>query len=863
MKRVLLLAAVLPFVSQGVDVVGDSLTVTLDETAHGRITRLLSPTGVDFAFHGQKPPHLFSVLVRKIADTSKCVATDAGQAKKVAVERLPEGVRLVYSDFAADRHLERVICQVTAAKGDRRMRWRISAVPAEGWALTEAVYPQMYLTERIGASSEDDGFVVGNSGSSGLKRKPGDPQTPHWYRNARQPGYLAVPLMLYYDPSTLFYTACEDGRGEVKSFTSYNLSKTGGIYFMWKRHFWSEGPSEQPYDITMATLTARPNDPLTWEDGCDLYREWSDLQSWSQTRFKTRKDIPDFLRGPVAYIDIGSNWRGLYAPDGKALEAWAKDHWTARMGGAKAILHFDAWERNGTYVMTDYFPLHPTDEAFKRHADEMCRQNVFVNPWPSGFRRAPAYDKRDDGSFVCDEREAFDREFRPHACMQSNGKLFRRDVSYSWLRGGWFHSMCGGDPWTLNWFAEDITGRLADLGVHGISCDQNIGGGFPECWDRSHGHQPGEGLWKTEVARQTAILSMAALRKRHADAFFCFEEPNELVNDVVQLNNSRQTWGDKPTHEWCSPFDYIYHESAPIFGLGGRGQVGYAHAVANGFMPRAQIRRGDMLKGADLFVNADFEQVEENGEKFFLWDRGSKPNGPDFTVAHSGKASLRVSRPKGTNRWDHVARNLDCEDGAFVPGGVYRFSAWMKCGTGQVTLDVGVFGGKGTMGWARLPGPTNPAVGWKLITAELTYPKGDINMLRLMFNATAGSVGWVDDLKVERKAPDGSWEPLVYQGADELARLERRWIDFYAGEAQEWVAFGRCVKAPRVECGTVAYPGIPRPAVFCGAFVATSGKKAFVFANATAVDQSFVWITADGVRHEDRLSAREIKLVVQ
>jgi len=863
MRRLLLLLSALPLLAQGVEVKSASLTVTLDEASRGRIAHLVSAKGVDFAFGRQKPPAPFSVLVRQVGDVTKSVATEADAAKDFKVETLSDGVRLVYSGFPADRHLERVVCTVRAPKGDSRLRWRLSAVPAAGWALAESQFPRFNLTDRLGPTSDDDGFVTGSSGSSGVIRAPGDGKTPHWYRSTRQPGYLAVPLALYYDPSALFYTACEDGRGEVKSFTAYNLATTGGIFFFWKRHFWAEDEDTQPYDVTMAALDAKPNDPLTWEDGCDLYREWSDRQTWVRPRFCDRTDIPDFLRGRVAYLDIGSRWRDLYAPDGKALERWAKDCWTARFPGAKGILHFDAWERNGTYIMTDYFPLHPTNEAFRRHADAMCANNIYVNPWPSGFRRAPVYDRREDGTYACDEREEFERTFRPHACTMPDGKLFRRDVGFSWLRGGWFHQMCGGDPWTLDWFAEDITGRLADLGVHGISCDQNIGGGFPECWNRAHGHAPGEGQWKTVAARGTALKSYAALKKRHADAFFCFEEPNELVNDVVQLNNSRQAWGAKPTHAWCSPFDYIYHESAPIFGLGGYGLVGYAHGIASGFMPRCGIRRGDVRRGQDLFPNADFEATEENGAKFALWDRGSAPNGPDFEVKHGGRASLRVAHPGGTNRWDHVARNLDCEDGAFVPGETYRFSAWMRLGKGKIWCDIGVFGGKGSLGWTRLEAPTRPEDGWKLVTAELRYPKGDVNMLRLMFNLKPDSVGWVDDMTVERKLPDGTYRKLVYEGASRQAELERKWIEFYAGPAHDWVAYGRRVKAPRVDCGTVDYPGGPRPAVFCGAFVSPAGKKALVFANASAREQTFAWTDADGIRHEESLPAADMKLVAR
>jgi len=862
MKRLFWLLAALPLASFGIEVKSGSLSVKLDDAEKGRICSLMSKDGVDFCFKKLNPPALFGVVLYKKDAFTNGVAVTASQAGNFACEKTADGARLTYWDFPADKPVSRVVCTVGASAGDKRLRWRICVTSVPGWAVVETKYPHFYLTDRLGETSADDGFVTGSSGSSGVIASPGAAKREHWYRSTRQPGYLAVPMALYYDPSALFYTACEDAVGEVKSFTAYNHKNVGGIDFVWTHHSWNETEAALPYDVTMAAIDGKANDPLTWEDGCDLYREWSDDQPWSKAKFKDRPDIPDFLRGPVAYMDIGSRWRELYAPDGKALERWARESWAARFPGAKAILHFDAWERNGTYIMTDYFPLHPTNEAFKRHADEMCRHNVYVNPWPSGFRRAPAYDKRVDGTFACDEREAFDRVFRPHSCLMRNGSLFRRDTAFSWLRGGWFHSMCGGDPWTLSWFADDISGKLADLGVHGISCDQNIGGDFPSCWSKAHGHQPGDGPWKVVAARETAIRSLAAMRRRHGDAFFCFEEPNEQVNDVVQLNNSRQAWGAKPMLDWCSPFDYIYHDSAPIFGLGGYGLVGQAHGIASGFMPRCGVRKGDVEKGSDLFANADFESVVDNGTRCAMWERGSAPNGPDFDVRHGGKVSLRIARPSGTNSWTHVARNLECADDAFEPGATYRFSAWMKLGNGRAWIDVGVFGGKGSLAWTRLSSPSDPKAGWQLVTADLVYPKGDVNMVRIMFNLKEGSVAWVDDMKVERKMEDGSYRPLRYEGSNTLYARERKWMDFYSGPAHEWLAYGRRVKAPRVKCGTVDYPGKARPAVFCGAYVSPAGEKALVFANASAAEQRFSWAGPDGEWHDDSLAGADMKLVL-
>lgn len=77
-----------------------------------------------------------------------------------------------------------------------------------------------------------------------------------------------------------------------------------------------------------------------------------------------------------------------------------------------------------------------------------------------------------------------------------------------------------------------------------------------------------------------------------------------------------------------------------------------------------------------------------------------------------------------------------------------------------------------------------------------------------------------------------------------------RWVDLYHGEGRDWLAYGRHVRPPQVNCRTVRYvhdfrgEGTARtdmPAVFCAAYEALDGRRALVFGNATSDRQDVAY----------------------
>lgn len=571
--------------------VSASHAISFDLARKGQVTSLVTAGGVELAAQGlpAKSPFenttgLFEIELRKVDDYTNLVKTvRPDQAKTFSWEKTADGLRFRYSDFGK-APLVSVECTVRA--DGPKLRWRIAVEPRQGWGVTLAAYPLLPLTPRIGADGADDTLVSGHSFRLGLERNPG---SRSWKRYGTQPGALGVQMACYCDPRVLFLYCAEDGNAETKSLKIQSVANKG-ILFRFGRIGWSTAAEEQPYDVVTVCKDALPDgEPLSWHDGADIYKAWAVGQRWCKTPYKFRGDLPAWLKGSPVHGNL-YDWRG-WCKRPRAMEEWAEKYWEKNFPGATLNLHFDGWERDGVYVMTDYFPLHPDNETFAAHARELATHRIYLFPWPSGYYRASAFDRQADGSFRVDEREEFARKFLPHTCKNPDGSMF--DRKYKWLKGGAVASMCGGDPWTVDWFADEVCGKIADLGVPTVSCDQNIGGGFPACWDRTHPHPPGEGRWIGEVARRQAAASLAALRKRFPDtAAFCFEEANEHVNDVVSYSYSREPY--EPTCEWANVFTYLYHEYIPIFpSLGGVCRFSDAYALTAGLMPRIKPRFSD------------------------------------------------------------------------------------------------------------------------------------------------------------------------------------------------------------------------------------------------------------------------------
>jgi hypothetical protein len=813
----------------------ERMAVKLGRVEKGAVVSLKTPEGVELAAV-PKGVRLFSLSLSQQAQTnSELVQVSSGDAadfsSAVSDESGGACATLTYEGFA--KAVDRVVCTVRSKPGDPLMRWGIAVQMRDGWALEKVQYPFVTLAAPLGASVEDDAAVVG-AAKGGVIRQPGAMKAGSSV-SISQPGNMAAQFGCYYDDRAGFYTAAQDGKGYPKDLIL--TRSAAGVEFSWYRPCFALGSETQAYDIVMSAFAGADGAPADWRDAADLYKAWALTQPWCATPFALRDDLPAWLKDGPAMVRFGREWLA----DPARIERWLTEYWLKNFPATPLITAYWGWEKRGSWVTPDYFPLFPSDEQFTQLVAKTRKLGCHAFPWPSGYHWTLTYNKCPDGSFEWDDRARFDELARTHAVHNRDGNLYLRVPS--WLNGGNTACLCGGDPWTLRWWNEDICVPLAKRGCEMVQIDQVVGGNWPACYAPAHPHPKGRGLWMTERFAEQLRTMRTAMRKVEPDAVVCFEEPNEWFNHLVGLQDYRDC---EATREWASVFNYLYHEFLPPFQSNPRGndRVMNAHCVADGQMPHLVPSGRDLAD--EVMVNGGFEGRVKGSPALSGWEQvrgyqGKAWNGKAFSDTdekHGGQSSLRL---ENTNRSDivQVSQNISVDDRGFRAGGKYRLSAWLK--TEHMAQPNGVnFGlfapelkSVGQGGHLTFPAA---GTGWSHVSADFTVPAG-AEMLRLMVHVTGEAKAWVDDVTLEAVLPDGSVKEVRYSGLSSDARFMRRWVDLYHGEGRPWLQNGVLLHPPKLECATITYRSRPTPAVFHNAFRSPEGKVAVVLANATREPQ--------------------------
>ena len=739
---------------------------------------------------------------------------------------------LTYEGFS--KGVARVVCTARVKTDDPLVRWGISVQMREAWVLESVQYPIVVLAAPLGANVEDDAAVVG-SAKGGVIRRPGAMKSGSTV-SISQPGNMAAQFGCYYDAQAGFYTAALDGAGYPKDLV---LSRTAaGVEISWFRPCFATGEVTQAYDVVTGTYRGKDGAPADWRDAADLYKSWARTQPWCAIPFAQRSDLPSWLKDGPAMVRFGRDW--LSDPD--RIERWLTEYWQKHFPAMPLITAYWGWEKRGSWVTPDYFPLYPSDEQFTKLVAKTRAMGCHAFPWPSGYHWTLTYNKRADGSFEWDDRARFDAVARAHAVHNRDGSLYLRVPS--WLNGGNTACMCGCDPWTLRWWNEEICVPLAERGCEMIQIDQVVGANWPTCYAAEHGHPKGRGQWMTESFTRQLVTMREVMRKVEPDAVVCFEEPNEWYNHIVGLQDYRDC---EARNEWASVFNYLYHEYLPPFQSNPRGndRVMFAYCAADGQMPHLVPSGRDLADEA--LVNGGFEASAAGGNALRGWEQlrgyqGKMWTGQSFTDTeekHGGAASLRL---ENTNSSDivQVSQNVNVDERSCTTGGTYRLSAWLK--TERMSqanyVNFGVFAPElkslGQGGHLTFP----PAgKGWTRVSTDFTIPAG-AEMIRIMCHVNGEAKAWVDDVTLQAVQPDGSAKEVRYEGLSLDARFMRKWVSLYHGEGRPWLMYGQLLHPPVLTCATVTYRDRPTPAVFHNAFRSPEGKVAVVLANATRVPQA-------------------------
>jgi hypothetical protein len=830
------------------------LSAGFDRDGRGGLISFRTSAGVELAAAPAQAPRLFALTVSRQAqvpgEETALSNADARSFDAALREEADGGICAILTYGGFEKGIERVVCTVRARPGESALRWGIAVAVADGWVLEKVQYPCLTLAAPLGTSVADDAAVVG-SAKGGVYRKPGELKGGTWIGHG-QPGNLAAQFGCYYDDRAGFYTAAEDAKGYPKDLV---ILRTGaGVEFSWIRPCFAAGTDTQAYDIVTAGFGGTDGAPADWRDAADLYKAWALRQPWCAVPFAQRADLPAWLKDGPAMVRFGRDWLA----DPERIERWLTAYWKKQFPAAPLITAYWGWEKRGSWVTPDYFPVYPSDEAFTNLVAKTRELGCHAFPWPSGYHWTLTYNKRPDGSFEWDDRARFDAVARPHAVHKRDGSLYVRVPS--WLNGGDTACLCGGAPWTIDWWNEEICVPLARRGCELVQIDQVVGANWPACYADGHGHAKGRGPWMTEAFTRQLTTMREAMRRIEPDAVVCFEEPNEWFNHIVGLQDYRDC---EAPREWASVFNYLYHEFLPPFQSNPRGndRVMAAHCAADGQMPHLVPGGRDL--GGEALVNGGFEPRAAGGNPLRGWEQVRGYQGRAWTgqafgdpaEKRGGTASLRLLNA-GTGDVVQVSQNVPVDETGLAAGGRYRLSAWLKTGRmarpNSVNFAVFAPGLKGTGQGGQLKFPAAGS-GWARVSGEFAVPEG-AEMLRVMIHVDGEAEAWVDDVALEAVAADGSARPVRHDGLSADARFMRNWVALYHGEGRPWLMHGRLLHPPRLACASVPYAapggrGPPvAPAVFHNAFRAPDGREAVVLANATRERQEATLFWRGGAR---------------
>jgi len=831
------------------EVSSTTLTAVFDDADKGRLVHLVDRRGQDYLSARNADFPLWQVEACKAGAFTKKTIVCAKQAKRYAAHAVANGIELVWEDVG--EAVEKAVATFLAKPGDPAIRCRITVTPKPGWALVETQFPRAGLNECLGTTPTDDAIVMG-TGHGGLVRYPMNPAREYWRSRhiGHSPGNLIAQFGSFFDDRGGLYTMAEDADGNEKELLMdrwWRKERLDGSYyggeflFRWSRFEYSETSDSQPYDILLRAFENPEGEATTWYEAADLYKSWAQKQFWCRKTFLEKTDfLPPWTRDAPVVMEFNRAW----FDNPRFLKKWLDEYWTKKFPDTPLVCILIGWEHHGDWITTEYFPVYPSEEAFAEMMGWVKAAGGHFWPWPGGHHWNVQVGKKSDGTFRFDFSKDFWERAAQHAILDPDGSV-RLDKP-GWLGGGTTATMCPGDPWTIDWWNRDIACELVKRGADLVQADQDVGARVRTCWSTKHGHKPGPGRWLLHAQRHQFETMLAEMRKINPGAMFSFEEMHEYFTDIYAFADYRICrW---PGPEWASVYNYLYHEYTPPFQSGSEQYTRWfwrAFCAADGQMPRLPIEIDYYDNDpASLFQNGGFEDIALNGGAKF-WE---KPETHDIVEGDGMPEGRKVMRVTAHGKRSQIARSIPC--GRFwQKGTTYRVSCWLKGEKGkqaQNALNVSaialVDGKYKGFGGCSLRAPEIGG-GWKRVSKEFTIAPGATS-LRFMLDAYNDTSFLADGIVFEEKQPDGSFVPVVARNGGEFKKIldfTEEWIRIYRGVGRKWLAHGRQLHPPKIECDLVTYKenfrgtqiANDKPVVFGTAWEAADGTRALMFANAT------------------------------
>ncbi len=826
-----------------VTLTSDRTTVVLDRQRQGAVVSIVDNTTDAEFIDPPAASELFAIGWSRPGDTSGTLQRlTARDAAEIQWQVRDQSVTATYQRLGGNDVTVSCTVSVEAATGEHC--WQLGVSGSAAMMLEEVNFPTLALRAPLLDEGQADAVVMGLT-KGGVFHQPVQWSVGRGL-SVTQPGQLAAQFGCYYSPQAGLLSYSRDARGFPKRLDCRRTKE--GLQWIWQHRCYQcvDEPFELAYQVSTTTFVGAPTD---WRDGADIYKRWAVTQPWCAVPYAQRSDVPAWMKAGPAMIRFHRDW--LDQP--QRVRGWLEDYWRQCFPAAPLIVGLWGWERVGSWVSPKYFPPFPTEQSFRQVVDAARHVDGHAFPWPSGYYWNVEYEQQGDGTFAWQDWDDFNTQGLPHALRQRDGTPLVRQLP--WLKGGRNAVLCRGDAWTRQWF-DQLAVTLMQLGCDMVQVDQVVGGLAPgggECFSTSHGHPPGPGVWDAEAFAQQLKSLAAACRAIQPEAVLSIEEPQELFNHLIGVQDYRDAQSHGlpalPGRTHASVFGYLYHEYLPVFQSNPqRGDLpSLAYCAVTGQIPHWVPHWP--VSPSPALTNGSFEQW--TGDEPTGWQRVkgwqdkvySGRAFRDEAVRRQGTASLRLENT-GEEEVVQVSQNVPVGTGYLQPGHTYRLRAQarvehlVRANAMNLAALTKELSSKGS--W-RIPFPARGD--WAAGSVEFTMPR-DATFLRIMLHVVGPCKVWVDDVILEERIAGDRWQPLLQPGLPPDHAFVKQWVELFHGAGRPYLLLGTMLHPPQlIEPAPVPGPPPPFAPIMLNAFRALDGSQAVVVANATQQKQAvrFRW----------------------
>ena len=463
-----------------------------------------------------------------------------------------------------------VTCNIRTDKKESLHYWHIKVENNSKEIITQIQYPQVACKTELGQKINRDALVFPMCEGgllTGLTQKGAR-------MKSRYPGALSSQMMYNFDKDGGLFYAALDGTGYPKNMSAIN----NGFSIVMAQELvlpvQAGNSINQPYEVATGLFGGR------WEDGATVYRNWSDTQIWTDKRISQRS-MPEWLKTPSLFINLT-----IKKNETNVDKTYRLINSYHSFFNIPIIATVFGWEKHGTWIGPDYFPPKPNQTFYEKLSNKLEQNGNHLHFYTSGFRfgvRKPVKTNKGKRTYTDYNGLEYFNKFGKHiSASKSDGTLLLKKPR--WADN---YSICAGLKESRDLLAQCYD-KIYGMGIAGIDLDQNLGGGFADCFNPKHSHPLGAGLWKTAAMVEFLNTINAIKKKRGEQKFFQgVEEPCERFAHLFDIYHGRAFTDTRwpvvgPGAISIPLYSFLYHEYQP----------GYAGWIDKGFSPSGNIKYG-------------------------------------------------------------------------------------------------------------------------------------------------------------------------------------------------------------------------------------------------------------------------------